>query len=240
MKVSTFILAILMTKLQVVASTTCYADSKYPKLIAQSGATGTETTELRSIIASNDAIFVGGSATSELLTTYTHTTGLIARYEQSSNTMSWIYTYYAYDSVTGFYIDSVAALALNPDQDKLVAYLTGYGYTLGGDAVRCFVRVDPSTGVVKGNIVCPSFGNGDPFVLGRSIQMDDYGYLYAGFSAGNLRGADQSTSPTTYGTSYYSGFPIAMRLDFSVEGSEAVSLSSELRGWYGKLSSLII
>ena len=64
--------------------------------------------------------------------------------------------------------------------------------------------------------------------------------MYAGFSASEGVGADQSTSPTTYGSSYYSGFPIAMRLDFSVEGSEAVSLSSELRGWYGKLSSLVI
>ena len=77
-------------------------------------------------------------------------------------------------------------------------------------------------------------------MLGRSIQMDNYGYIYAGFSTGTSIGADQSTSPTTYGYGYYSGFPIAMRLDFSVEGSEAVDLSSELRGWYGKLSSLIV
>ena len=57
--------------------------------------------------------------------------------------MSWIYTYFAYDSASGYYIESVAALALNPDQDKLVAYLTGYGYTLIGDFLRCFFRVDP-------------------------------------------------------------------------------------------------
>ena len=100
--------------------------------------------------------------------------------------------------------------------------------------------MDPFTGVVKGNTVCPEFGIGWYFALGRSIQMDNYGYVYAGFSTGSGTGADQSTTPTTYGNGYYSGFPIAMRIDFSVEGSEAVSLSSELRGWYGKLSSLII
>ena len=39
--------------------------------------------------------------------------------------MTWIYTYYALYS-SDKYIDSVAALALNPSYDTLVAYLTRY------------------------------------------------------------------------------------------------------------------
>ena len=56
---------------------------------------------------------------------------MIARYELDSDFMSWIYTYYAYYNSYRL-LDSVAALALNPDGDVLVAYITRSEYTLDG------------------------------------------------------------------------------------------------------------
>ena len=94
--------------------------------------------------------------------------------------MTWIYTYYAQYS-SSIYLDSVAALALNPNNDTLVAYLTRYEWTLDGSRYRCFFKVDPSTGVIIGNSVCPDLGEFSLFNLGRSLNMDNYGQVYAGF-----------------------------------------------------------
>ena len=71
---------------------------------------------------------------------------MIARYELDSDTMNWIYTYYAYESDENKLLDSVAALAMNPNGDSLVAYLTPYLWTIDGSSYRCFFRVDPTDG----------------------------------------------------------------------------------------------
>ena len=66
------------------------------------------------------------------LTYYTHESGMIARYEQATDIVTWIYSYYAYFSDDGAQLDSVAALALNPSGDTLVAYMTEYSVTVWG------------------------------------------------------------------------------------------------------------
>ena len=96
---------------------------------------------------------------------------------------------------------------------------------------RCLFKVDPETGIVIGNTVCPGlWGDYSYFLLlnENSLRVDNYGQVYAtfqlhdGWAAAYSGTINTFNEDITYSLGGYSGFPLAMRLDFAVENEESV------------------